>query len=155
MRLQFETKETSGAKARVNSAGFMRGLKPPPPSGSRLSAAWRALTIALLLLACAALPAAAKDAPRSFSLSTNRTFAPGESVKIQLYARNVPELEFRVYQVRDAQKFFAGLKDLHSFGVQSYSPDRADRGADLDRAAARLQGAPVVAGAALFPRPVH
>ena len=66
--------------------------------------------------------AAAKDAPRSFSLSTSRTFSPGESVKIQLLARNVPELEFRVYKVRDAQKFFAGLKDLHSFGVQSYSP---------------------------------
>jgi hypothetical protein len=69
-----------------------------------------------------ALPAVAKDAPRSFSLSTSRTFAPGESVKIQLYARNVPALEFRVYKVRDAQKFFAGLKDPHSFGVKSYSP---------------------------------
>ena len=67
--------------------------------------------------------AAAKDAPRSFSLSTTRTFAPGESVKIQLYAHNVPALEFRVYKVRDPQKFFAGLKDLHSFGVQSESPE--------------------------------
>ena len=77
----------------------------------------------LLVLAFAApQPAAAKDAPRSFSLSTTRTFAPGESVKIQLFARNVPALEFRVYQVRDAQKFFAGLKDLHSFGMQNYSP---------------------------------
>jgi uncharacterized protein YfaS (alpha-2-macroglobulin family) len=76
----------------------------------------------LLLLACAARPAAAKDAPRSFSLSSTRTFAPGESVKIQLLARNVPALEFRVYKVRDAEKFFVGLKDLHSFGVQSYSP---------------------------------
>ncbi|MGA3069329.1 MAG: MG2 domain-containing protein [Terracidiphilus sp.] len=75
-------------------------------------------TMALAL----ALPAVAKDAPRSFSLSTSRTFAPGESVKIQLYARNVPALEFRVYKVRDAQKFFAGLKDPHSFGVKSYSP---------------------------------
>ena len=44
-------------------------------------------------------------------------------MKIQLYARNVPELEFRVYRVNDAQKFFAGLKDLHSFGVQSQSPN--------------------------------
>ena len=62
------------------------------------------------------------DAPRSFSLSTSRTFAPGESVKIQLFARNVPELEFRVYKVRDAEKFFAGLKDPHSFGAESYAP---------------------------------
>jgi hypothetical protein len=78
--------------------------------------------LSLLLALPLALPAAAKDAPRSFSLSTSRTFAPGESVKIQLYSRNVPALEFRVYKVRDAQKFFAGLKDPHSFGVQSYSP---------------------------------
>ncbi|MFY9855130.1 MAG: hypothetical protein WAK26_14760, partial [Terracidiphilus sp.] len=77
----------------------------------------------LLLLASTATYAADQDAPRSFSLSTTRTFAPGESVKIQLYAHNVSALEFRVYQVRDAQKFFAGLKDLHSFGVRSTSPD--------------------------------
>jgi uncharacterized protein YfaS (alpha-2-macroglobulin family) len=78
--------------------------------------------LSFLLALPLSLPAAAKDAPRSFSLSTSRTFAPGESVKIQLYSRNVPALEFRVYKVRDAQKFFAGLKDPHSFGVQSYSP---------------------------------
>jgi uncharacterized protein YfaS (alpha-2-macroglobulin family) len=78
------------------------------------------LFVASLLLL--ALPVAAKDAPRSFSLSTSRTFAPGESVKIQLLARNVPALEFRVYKVRDAEKFFAGLKDLHSFQEQNYSP---------------------------------
>ena len=77
------------------------------------------LAVSILLL-CAAVHAT--DAPRSFSLSTSRTFAPGESVKIQLFARNVPELEFRVYRVNDAQNFFAGLKDLHSFGVQSQSP---------------------------------
>jgi hypothetical protein len=77
----------------------------------------------ILLLACAAAAAETKDAPRSFSLSTTRTFAPDESVKIQLYAKNVPALEFRVYKVRDAEKFFAGLKDLHSFGIKSQSPE--------------------------------
>jgi len=87
-----------------------------------------------LLLACAALPVAAKDAPRSFSLSTTRTFAPGESVKIQLFARNVPALEFRVYKVRDAGKFFAGLKDLHSFDVQGSSPgERIDEETWIER----------------------
>ena len=80
------------------------------------------LLFAAWLLASCAGSAAAKDAPRSFSLSTSRTFAPGESVKIQLMARNVPELEFRVYKVGDAQKFFAGLKDLHSFGEQTTGP---------------------------------
>ena len=76
----------------------------------------------LLVSATTAVPASATDVPRSFSLSTTRTFAPGESVKIQLIAHNVPELEFRVYKVRDAEKFFAGLKDVHSFGVQNYAP---------------------------------
>ncbi len=88
----------------------------------------------VLLLALVASAAETKDAPRSFSLSTSRTFAPGESVKIQLYARNVPALEFRVYQVRDPQKFFAGLKDLHSFGVQSESPsEQIDQKTFLER----------------------
>ena len=82
-----------------------------------------AWVVALLLLSCAAMAGWAKDAPRSFSLSTTRTFAPGESVKIQLLARNVPELEFRVYKVKDAEKFFAGLKDLHSFGASSQPPN--------------------------------
>ena len=75
-----------------------------------------------LFTVAAVLPSHAKDAPRSFSLSTSRTFAPGESVKIQLFARNVPSLEFRVYKVQDPEKFFAGLKDLHGFGAQSQSP---------------------------------
>jgi cell division protein FtsQ len=35
-------KHPSGAKARVDSAGIMRGLKPPPPSGSSLSAVSKA-----------------------------------------------------------------------------------------------------------------
>ncbi|MGB7548374.1 MAG: MG2 domain-containing protein, partial [Terracidiphilus sp.] len=82
--------------------------------------AW--LFAALLALACAAAPASANAASRSFSLSTSRTFAPGESIKIQLIAHNVPSLEFRVYKVRDPETFFAGLKDLHTFGVESYSP---------------------------------
>jgi alpha-2-macroglobulin len=76
----------------------------------------------LLLFAIIAVPANAKDAPRSFSLSTTRTFSPGESVKIQLLARNVPALEFRVYKVRDEEKFFSNLKDLHGFAAESQPP---------------------------------
>jgi hypothetical protein len=92
------------------------------------------LAAALLVLLSAAAHAASSDAPRSFSLSTTRTFAPGDSVKIQLLARNVPELEFRVYKVRDAEKFFAGLRDPHSFGVKNYSPtEQVDRETWLER----------------------
>ena len=94
------------------------------------------LFVALLVLFSAAITAhaASGDAPRSFSLSTTRTFAPGDSVKIQLFARNVPELEFRVYKVRDAEKFFSGLKDPHSFGVKPYSPsEQIDQETWLER----------------------
>ena len=38
----------------------------------------------MLFAGSVALPAGAKDAPRSFSLSTSRTFLPGESVKVEL-----------------------------------------------------------------------
>ncbi|UWZ82281.1 alpha-2-macroglobulin family protein [Occallatibacter riparius] len=86
----------------------------------------------LFLVLCAA--AAAKDAPRSFSLSTSRTFSPGESVKIQLFSRNVPEFEFRVYKVNDLEKFFAGLKDPHSFGEHGESPaEQIDQRTWLER----------------------
>jgi alpha-2-macroglobulin len=92
---------------------------------------------AFVLLSCAAGAAAqtqTRDAPRSFSLSTSRTFAPGESVKIQLFARNVPALEFRVYKVNDPAKFFAGLNNPHSFGTRSYSPrEQIDQRTLLER----------------------
>jgi len=110
-------------RAKNAISGF--GGFPALPQGQRRGKAgahgllWAA---AILILVCAALPAAAKDAPRSFSLSTTRTFAPGESVKIELLAHNVPSLEFRVYKVHDAEKFFSGLKDLHSFGAQNAGP---------------------------------
>ncbi len=94
------------------------------------------LLAALFMLLCAtgAPRAASQDLPRSFSLSTSRTFAPGESVKIELYAKNVPELEFRVYKVRNAEKFFSSLKDVHSFGVKNYSPsEQIDQRTLLER----------------------
>ena len=78
------------------------------------------LLIALLVIRGSLAHAA--GTPRSFSLSTEQTFSPGEQLRVQLYARNTPELEFRIYKVRDAEKFFAGLKDLHSFGSESWSP---------------------------------
>ena len=42
-------KPPSGAKARADYAGFMRGLKPPPPSGSSFSAGFSAGPIQSLL----------------------------------------------------------------------------------------------------------
>ena len=71
------------------------------------------LSLSLVLLCGTAF---AKDEPRSFSLSTSRTFAPGESVKIQLFSRNVPEFEFRlvvaVAGVAAALRVPADVRDL-------------------------------------------
>jgi hypothetical protein len=47
---EFPEKSPSGAKARIDSVGFMRGLKPPPPSESSRSAAPVKLNMILLLL---------------------------------------------------------------------------------------------------------
>jgi alpha-2-macroglobulin len=99
--------------------------QPITNSLTRGRKALRLATLALSLLcvfATASLGAQQKNAARSFSLSTSETFSPGESVKIQLYAHNVPALEFRVYKVKDVEKFYTGLRDLHSFGVVPHMP---------------------------------
>jgi len=57
-----------------------------------------------------------------FTLSTYKTFAPGENPKIHVYARNESELEFRVYHVNDPEKFIGGLSEMHSFGETINSP---------------------------------
>jgi hypothetical protein len=136
------------------------GLPPLPQKQERgkdgapkfrgLGATVAAGVATLLIAVCAALPAEAKDAPRSFSLSTSRTFSPGESVKIQLFARNEPALEFRVYKVKDEEKFFAGLKSLHSFGETNAGPAEKIDERDVAGADSRLEGAFVVDDPALF-----
>ena len=145
---EFSSK-SSGAKASRYSREVTARLKSCPFATSPIR--WHVV----LLSAQPSAHAASGDAPRSFSLSTTRTFAPGDSVKIQLLARNVPELEFRVYKVRDAEQFFAGLKDAHSFGVKNYSPSRTDRPGDLAGADSRFQGASLVADPELFPRTIY
>jgi uncharacterized protein YfaS (alpha-2-macroglobulin family) len=76
---------------------------------------------ALVVFALALLTPASLLAARSvsFNLSTNKTFSPQEKPKVHLYARNVDELEFRVYRVQDPQRFLLNLKDFHSFGNDS------------------------------------
>lgn len=92
---------------------------------------WAAL---VALSVAAAAGATDRDAPRNFSLSTTETFAPGETVKIELYAHNEPALEFRVYKVKDVEKFYTHLKDLHSFGVTTQSPaEQIDEESWLER----------------------
>ena len=51
-----------------------------------------------------------------FSVSTNKTFLPGEKIAVHLYATDVTALEFRVYKVNDPTAFIEKLDSPHSFG---------------------------------------
>ncbi|MFN0169696.1 MAG: alpha-2-macroglobulin family protein [Bryobacteraceae bacterium] len=70
------------------------------------------LSLALLTL----LPSVAQEQRPYFSLSSGKTWAPGEAPSIQMWANNVSGLEFRVYRVNDPIKFFQKLENVHRFG---------------------------------------
>lgn len=72
-------------------------------------------TTLLILLTLAVTPRAQAASPY-FTLSTDKTFAPTAKPTLHLYTRNESELEFRIYKVRDEEKFLAGLSEMHSFG---------------------------------------
>ncbi|HWZ12227.1 MAG TPA: MG2 domain-containing protein, partial [Acidobacteriaceae bacterium] len=76
-------------------------------------------TICVVLFCLAFAACAYAERPGSFSLSTARTYAPDEKPKLHLYARNEDTLEFRVYRVEDAEKFFTRLSDLHRFSTET------------------------------------
>src|SRR5712692_357854 len=77
---------------------------------------WRTLTLALALAFVLPTPAQDPNQPY-FSLSTSKTFAPGEKPAIQMWSQNVDSLEFRVYRVKDPVLFFQKLEDVHRFGA--------------------------------------
>ena len=54
-----------------------------------------------------------------FSLTSERTYLPGDKVEIAVYSHNVSELQFRVYRVNDPVKFFSQLQEMHGFGGQA------------------------------------
>ena len=56
------------------------------------------------------IPTGGQEPAAYFSLSTNKTFLPGEKVGIRVYANNVEELEFRVYKIKDPAQFFERLE---------------------------------------------
>lgn len=59
-----------------------------------------------LVVLLMAIPADSQYGNVYFSLSTNKTFLPGEKINLHLYANGVDALEFRVYKVNDAVRFF-------------------------------------------------
>jgi uncharacterized protein YfaS (alpha-2-macroglobulin family) len=80
------------------------------------------LIVVVLFILVYPLVSLAQSTEVYFSLSSDRTYQPGQKMKVNLYAHNVDVLEFRVYRVNDPTVFFVGLDDLHSFGVRNYSP---------------------------------
>ncbi len=76
----------------------------------------RALLITLLLTPL--LPTAAQDDTKPFfSLSSSKTYAPGDKPAIQMWSQNVDLLEFRVYRVKDPILFFQKMEDVHRIGT--------------------------------------
>ena len=73
----------------------------------------------IFLLACILTlltPAGGQRPNAFFSLSTNKTYLPGEKIGLRVYATNVDSLEFRVYKVNDPALFFERLDNPHDFG---------------------------------------
>ena len=73
----------------------------------------------ILLLALTSALAQDDTTPSWFSLTSQRTFSPGEKPEIAVNAHNVKQLEFRVYHINNPVKFFSQLQELHSFGGQA------------------------------------
>jgi hypothetical protein len=70
----------------------------------------------LLLFFALILPAGGQRPGAYFSLSTSKTYLPGEKIGIRVFSNNVEALEFRVYKVKDPVAFFERLQSPHGFG---------------------------------------
>ena len=75
----------------------------------------------LLLFCLTSLPVTLHAANPYFTLSTNRSFAPGAKPRLHLYTHDVDALEFRVYRIQDPEAFAAKLQEMHSFGDPSHA----------------------------------
>lgn len=76
----------------------------------------RVLPAVLALLILFPTLAQEEEGEGYFSLASNRTFAPGETPSVQFWGWGIPSVEFRLYKVNDAVRFFEQLEDHHRFG---------------------------------------
>src|ERR1039457_3181443 len=76
----------------------------------------------ILLLAIATAAVCQNEDQPYFSLSSTRTFAAGGRPTVSMGAWKVDSLDFRVYRIKDAVKFFGQLDDPHQFGARSARP---------------------------------
>jgi len=94
----------------------------PRPSQTMARTGRPGFVLTLLILVVSLVPPACAqdtDPPSWFSLTSSRTFMPGEKPEIAVSAHNVKQLEFRVYRVNNPVKFFSQMQELHNFGGQA------------------------------------
>ncbi|MBA3269617.1 MAG: hypothetical protein H0T71_03830 [Acidobacteria bacterium] len=86
------------------------------PSGLKAAAVLVALS--LVATSVSAQPLDDDNAARepAFTLSSSEMFTTQEPPTFNLTFRHITQLDFRVYKVADAMKFFAGLRDPHQLG---------------------------------------
>ena len=106
----------------------------------------------LLVVLLMAIPADSQYGNVYFSLTTNKTFLPGEKINLHLYANGVDALEFRVYKVNDTVRFFEKLDNVHNFG--HFVQIGRSRDTDAARAISRLEAGGVGRDQEFFPPPV-
>ena len=106
------------------------------------------LTIAAAIAAVStAAPASAQvastaaEATPAFSLSTSEAFTTRDTPHFFLTFRRVPQLDIRVYKVRDPFAFFAGLSDPHQFGTDEPAPLPVERSLIERMRSAAVRGA--------------
>src|SRR5664279_1439400 len=90
------------------------------PARSRLVRMHRAI-IAIVVIHALLSPLLAQESNVQpyFSLTSDRTYLPGEKVEVAVYSHNVSVLQLRVYRVNDPLKCFSQLQEVHSFGGQA------------------------------------
>ncbi|MEO8662647.1 MAG: MG2 domain-containing protein, partial [Bryobacteraceae bacterium] len=76
----------------------------------------RLLAVTLLLSAVLPVPAQEDEANVYFSLASNQTFSASEKPQVQLWTQGVQTLQFRLYRVSNATRFFQNLQDPHTMG---------------------------------------
>ncbi len=88
------------------------------------------LAAATVLLAAFPTVAQQDESRVFFSVSSDRTYGPRDTPKIQMWGQGINKLDFRLYRVNDPIEFFRNLKDDHRFGgnmAQSKKRSRIER----------------------------
>jgi hypothetical protein len=77
-----------------------------------------AATLAAPAAAQPGQPSVLPDEQPAFTVSTSEVFTTRDEPSFHLTFRRVTQLDIRVYRVRDAMAFFAGLRDPHQLGSE-------------------------------------